>query len=120
MRLSPYRRAIAPPEEILRGVTHFMRHRIERAYDAATSSRLQARANHKKVSDGRTEMSVSKINRTFTVGFAAAVAALAASPSWAAPQPRDSERMSNTYQTYKGATGCVQDFGYGRIVEACD
>lgn len=65
-------------------------------------------------------MRTSKINRATAFGLATAIAALIASPSWAAPKPSDPERASNTYQTYKGATGCVQDFGYGRIVEACD
>ena len=66
-------------------------------------------------------MSISKINCAIGIGFAAAVAVLAASPAWAeAPQPNDQQRSSNTYPTYRGATGCVQDLGYGRIVEGCD
>jgi hypothetical protein len=66
-------------------------------------------------------MSTSKINRAVAIGVAAAFAILAAGPAWAeAPQPNDQQRSSNTYPTYRGATGCVQDLGYGRIVEGCD
>jgi len=65
-------------------------------------------------------MSTSNTCHALTFGFATVLAALVASPTWAAPQPSDSERASNTYPTYKGASGCVQDFGYGRIVEGCD
>lgn len=65
-------------------------------------------------------MTTSKICRAAAIGFAVAFAALIASPAWAAPQPNDGERASNTYPTYTGATGCVQDLGYGRIVEGCD
>jgi hypothetical protein len=66
-------------------------------------------------------MSTSKINRAIAIGVAAAIAVLAASAAWAeAPQPTDQQRSSNTYPTYRGATGCVQDLGYGRIVEGCD
>lgn len=63
-------------------------------------------------------MNASK-NRA-AIAIAAALTALIAAPSWAATQPTDQERASNTYQTYRGATGCVQDLGYGRIVEGCD
>jgi hypothetical protein len=65
-------------------------------------------------------MSTSKINRAIAIGFAAAFAILAVGPAWAAPLPTDEQRASNTYPTYRGATGCVQDLGYGRIVEGCD
>jgi hypothetical protein len=66
-------------------------------------------------------MSISKINYALAICCAAAIAVLAASPTWAAPpQPDDQQRTSNTYPTYRGATGCVQDLGYGRIVEGCD
>jgi len=64
-------------------------------------------------------MTTSK-NGALAAVIAAAVALLVATPSVAAPQPTDQERASNTYKTYKGATGCVQDLGYGRIVEGCD
>jgi len=51
--------------------------------------------------------------------LAAAIVLVVASAAWAEPK-NDAERASNTYQTYRGATGCVQDLGYGRIVEGCD
>jgi hypothetical protein len=65
-------------------------------------------------------MTTPKTTRAAAIGFAAAIVAVIASPAWAAPQPNDAQRASNTYPTYQGATGCVQDFGYGRIVEGCD
>jgi len=66
-------------------------------------------------------MSTSKIMRALAIGVAAGITLFAVSPAWAdAPQPNDQQRSSNTYPTYRGATGCVQDLGYGRIVEGCD
>jgi len=64
-------------------------------------------------------MTTSK-NGAVAAVVAAAIAVLVTAPSLAAPAPSDQERTSNTYQTYRGATGCVQDLGYGRIVEGCD
>lgn len=65
-------------------------------------------------------MSTSKMNRILAIGLAASLATLAASRASAAPQPSDEQRASNTYPTYRGATGCVQDLGYGRMIEGCD
>ena len=64
-------------------------------------------------------MTTSK-NGAVAAVVAATFAVLVATPSFAATQPSDQERASNTYKTYRGATGCVQDLGYGRIVEGCD
>jgi hypothetical protein len=39
--------------------------------------------------------------------------------AWRAPS--DAERASNTSPTYlPGQGGCVQDLGYGRVIEGCD
>ena len=64
-------------------------------------------------------MTTSK-NGAVAAVVAATIAVLVTTPSFAAPTPTDQQRNSNTYQTYRGATGCVQDLGYGRIVEGCD
>ena len=64
-------------------------------------------------------MTTSK-NGALAAVIAAAVAICVATPLFAAPAPTDQERNSNTYKTYRGATGCVQDLGYGRVVEGCD
>src|SRR5262245_34691242 len=79
----------------------------------------QAPSRGRGGSHGRTAMTTSK-NGAAAAVMAAAVALLVATPSFAAPTPTDQERSSNTYQTYRGATGCVQDLGYGRIVASCD
>jgi hypothetical protein len=65
-------------------------------------------------------MTTSKLSRAITFGCAVAIAAVFAS-SASARAPTDAERASNTYPTYRqGQGGCVQDLGYGRIVEGCD
>jgi hypothetical protein len=66
-------------------------------------------------------MTIGNINRALALGCAVALAAAIATPASARKPLTDTERATNSYQTYeRGQGGCVQDSGYGRITEGCD
>jgi hypothetical protein len=66
-------------------------------------------------------MTIRNINRALALGCAVALAAAIATPASARKPLTDTERATNSYQTYeRGQGGCVQDSGYGRITEGCD
>ena len=65
-------------------------------------------------------MNISEFN-AIALGSAVALAIAIAAPASARNTLTDTERASNTYQTYeRGQGGCVQDNGYGRITEGCN
>jgi hypothetical protein len=65
-------------------------------------------------------MDTANLRLVIALGFLT-IAAIVASSAAAWRAPSDAERASNTYPTYlPGQGGCVQDLGYGRVIEGCD
>ena len=62
----------------------------------------------------------TRINRAIGIVLAVAVCAFSAPPSWDAEQPGDAQPAAISYAPYHGASGGVQDLGYGRVIEGWD